>query len=145
MLFYLHNNYLFYSIIIDTRKWSASSNWRFLVSSTKSDLFLMLVSRVSTVTRSWLLRPWRNCLISYFCLTSSRLLKEFFLIFTLENNSREQSLVKISTNLSVSQLHPSQIYPSTNSWIFKYYVSKAFSISHRTPCIWKKIQPLHTN
>lgn len=42
----------------------------------------------------------RNCLTSYFYLMRSKLLKEFFLIFTLKNNSRETSLVNMPMNLT---------------------------------------------
>lgn len=59
----------------------------------------MSVSGVTVVT-ILTSKAERNCLTSYFYLMRSKLLKEFFLIFTLNNNSRETSLVNMSMNLT---------------------------------------------
>lgn len=63
-------------------------------------MFFKCQSQESLWWLFWLLKPERNSLNSYFYLMRSNLLKEFFLIFTLKNNSSETSLVKMSMNLT---------------------------------------------
>lgn len=88
-----------------------------------------------------------NCLISYFYHMRSNRLKEFCLIFTLKNNSRETSLVKMSMNLTqhvtfrfITDLSHKELW---NKIYFRNLQYKSYDTMHlNTPTTTQKYSPM---